>query len=132
MPEVGPAEIFMVVLIALIVFGPEKLPEMARSIGKALSNLRRVADEAKDEFQFGLDFNEDDQDHPMKQALDHRDERPDPRRYPEPQAGAEDGEERAAPFDSDGDGWSTGTRTSLTPIPTTLEPSPPREDSDNV
>lgn len=59
MPQIGPLEILVVAMLALIVFGPEKLPGMARSIGKALSELRRMATEVKSDFEVGL---EDDLD----------------------------------------------------------------------
>lgn len=42
---IGGTEIFVVLLIALLVFGPSKLPEIARQIGKAMGDFRRVADE---------------------------------------------------------------------------------------
>ena len=38
MPQIGPAEMLMVAVIALIVFGPQRLPEIARSIGKAIAH----------------------------------------------------------------------------------------------
>lgn len=70
MPEVGPLEIMMVALVALIVFGPDKLPEMARKVGRALSDFRRVVDDAKGEFQSGFNFDDDDLDaHPMREVL---------------------------------------------------------------
>lgn len=43
MPQIGPLEVMMVVLIALVVFGPQKLPGMARSAGRTLNDLRRAA-----------------------------------------------------------------------------------------
>ena len=55
MPEIGPLEIVVVAVVALIVFGPEKLPGIARSIGKTLSELRRMASEVKTDFESGLD-----------------------------------------------------------------------------
>lgn len=58
MPQIGPLEIFIVAAIALIVFGPQKLPELARSIGRFLSDMRRVADEMRSEFASGLDDDE--------------------------------------------------------------------------
>lgn len=55
MPSIGPLEILIVAMIGLIVFGPQKLPEIARSIGKAASELRRMASEVRSEFEVGLD-----------------------------------------------------------------------------
>ncbi|MGH9152021.1 MAG: Sec-independent protein translocase subunit TatA/TatB [Acidimicrobiales bacterium] len=42
MGSIGPAEILVVLMVALIVLGPTKLPDAARSVGKALAELRRV------------------------------------------------------------------------------------------
>ena len=55
MPQIGPLEILVVGVLALLVFGPEKLPEMARSLGKGLTQLKRMAADAKSEFDMGLD-----------------------------------------------------------------------------
>jgi sec-independent protein translocase protein TatB len=60
MPQIGPLEILVVAVVALIVFGPEKLPEIARSLGKAASELRRVVGEARTEFESGLHDDADD------------------------------------------------------------------------
>src|SRR5918996_6040292 len=60
MPSIGPLEVMAVAAIALIVFGPDKLPEIARTVGRTLSQLRRMADEVRDDFKEGLDFNVDD------------------------------------------------------------------------
>lgn len=48
----------MVAVIALIVFGPQKLPEMARSIGKAIAEFKRQASDIRSEFESGLDVAE--------------------------------------------------------------------------
>lgn len=40
--SVGPAEILVVMVVALIVLGPSRLPDAARSVGRALSEFRRV------------------------------------------------------------------------------------------
>ena len=47
--SVSPAEIATIVLVALIVFGPKRLPEIARKAGKIASQLRATADEFKSE-----------------------------------------------------------------------------------
>ena len=55
MPQVGPLEILVVAVIALIVFGPQRLPEIARTVGKTLAQLRRMAAEVRSEFESGMD-----------------------------------------------------------------------------
>jgi sec-independent protein translocase protein TatA len=40
MPNVGPFELAIVVVIALIVFGPKRLPELGRSLGKGIREFR--------------------------------------------------------------------------------------------
>jgi Tat protein translocase TatB subunit len=55
MPQVGPLEILVVAVLALIIFGPQRLPEIARTVGKFLNEARRMANEVKTEFKEGLD-----------------------------------------------------------------------------
>ena len=64
MPQVGPLELLFVGIIALIVFGPQKLPEMARTLGRALNELKRMASEVRSEFEMGIDDVEDEADDP--------------------------------------------------------------------
>lgn len=40
MPNIGPLELVIVLVIALIVLGPKKLPEMGRSVGKGMREFR--------------------------------------------------------------------------------------------
>jgi sec-independent protein translocase protein TatA len=39
MPNIGPMEIGLVLIIALIVFGPKRLPELGKSLGKGISEF---------------------------------------------------------------------------------------------
>ncbi|TET53776.1 MAG: twin-arginine translocase TatA/TatE family subunit [Actinobacteria bacterium] len=39
----GPQELFLILLIALLIFGPKKLPELARSIGKAINSFNQTS-----------------------------------------------------------------------------------------
>jgi Tat protein translocase TatB subunit len=41
--NVGAPELMVILVIALIVLGPNKLPEAARQVGKALGEIRRVS-----------------------------------------------------------------------------------------
>ncbi len=73
MPQIGPMEILVVAVIALIVFGPEKLPHMARSVGKAVGDMRRMASEMRNEFDVGLhDAEEFDEPEPPEPAKPKR------------------------------------------------------------
>ena len=51
--SVGPAEIIIVLILALLVFGPSRLPQMGKSLGKGLREFRKAADTAKTEFGLG-------------------------------------------------------------------------------
>jgi Tat protein translocase TatB subunit len=64
MPQIGPMEIMLVMVVALLVFGPEKLPEMARNLGRTASQLRRMAQDMKDNFSTALDDDEEDRPAP--------------------------------------------------------------------
>jgi TatA/E family protein of Tat protein translocase len=41
------AEILVILLVALLVFGPRKLPHLGRQLGRAMSELRRASNEFK-------------------------------------------------------------------------------------
>jgi len=40
MPNIGPMEIILVLIVALIVFGPKKLPELGKSLGKGIQEFK--------------------------------------------------------------------------------------------
>jgi TatA/E family protein of Tat protein translocase len=46
----GPLEILLIVVLALIVFGPAKLPEIMGQVGRAIADFRRATSELSDEF----------------------------------------------------------------------------------
>ena len=48
---IGPLELIVVVIIALIVVGPERLPELAQSVGKTLRDLRAMSEGLTSEWQ---------------------------------------------------------------------------------
>jgi Tat protein translocase TatB subunit len=47
---VGPEELVLILIIALIVLGPERMPKVARDIGRVVGDLRRTSDELREEF----------------------------------------------------------------------------------
>lgn len=47
--NVGPAELLVIFVIALLVFGPNKLPEVGRQVGRAVNEFRRFQSSLRDE-----------------------------------------------------------------------------------
>jgi sec-independent protein translocase protein TatA len=47
MGPIGFPELLIILVVALIVFGPRKLPELGRSLGKSLSEFKRASNELR-------------------------------------------------------------------------------------
>lgn len=47
---IGPEELMLVALLALLVLGPERLPKVMRDMGRVVADLRRTSDELRSEF----------------------------------------------------------------------------------
>jgi sec-independent protein translocase protein TatB len=47
MPNIGMGEIAVILVVALLVLGPQRLPELARGIGKFVREFRRQTDEVR-------------------------------------------------------------------------------------
>ena len=48
---IGMPELLLILGLALIVLGPKKLPELAKTLGKGLAEFRRATEDLKDEFR---------------------------------------------------------------------------------
>ncbi|GHF35222.1 sec-independent protein translocase protein TatA [Deinococcus metalli] len=55
MPNIGAPELILIVLVALVVFGPRKLPELGKSLGAGLREFRKVTSGVTDEFKAGIE-----------------------------------------------------------------------------
>ncbi len=59
---VGPQEIVIIGVLFLLIFGPSKLPTMARDLGKFVNQARRSIDDFKSEITAGGDEDEDEEE----------------------------------------------------------------------
>ena len=53
--NIGPMELIVVLVIALMVFGPKKLPEIGRTVGKSLREFRAASAQIRQEVRSGMD-----------------------------------------------------------------------------
>ena len=56
--NIGIWELILILLVAVIVVGPSKLPEVARSVGKAVGELRRATSGIKREFEEAISLSD--------------------------------------------------------------------------
>jgi sec-independent protein translocase protein TatB len=56
---IGLPELLVILVVALIVLGPKRLPEVARQLGKAVGEFRRQTSDLMDDFQAQLRIDED-------------------------------------------------------------------------
>ncbi|MDQ6927711.1 MAG: Sec-independent protein translocase protein TatB [Actinomycetota bacterium] len=83
--SLGPAEILVILVVALIVLGPERLPKAARQIGKALAEVKHWSGGIQDEVRNAFNADPDPQPQPQPSQPSPQ---PDP---PAPSADTPDG-----------------------------------------
>ncbi len=55
---IGTSEILIILLIALLVLGPNEIPKLAKTLGRGMRELERAKNELKDSIQFDLEEKE--------------------------------------------------------------------------
>jgi TatA/E family protein of Tat protein translocase len=58
--DIGLQEMLLIGVLALLVFGPSKLPELGRMVGRAMREFRRASDEFRSTVETNLNMNEPD------------------------------------------------------------------------
>ena len=69
--DIGLQELVLIFVIALLVFGPKNLPQLGRSLGRAMREFRRASDEFRSTIETNLQMNELDPA-PTDAGHDHR------------------------------------------------------------
>ena len=67
MPNIGPLELAIVLIIALVIFGPKRLPELGRSMGRGIR-----------EFKSSISGNDDDEESPKPAQIEGADKPDEP------------------------------------------------------
>ena len=58
--DIGLQELVLIFVIALLVFGPKNLPQLGRSLGRAMREFKRASDEFRTTIETNLEMNEPD------------------------------------------------------------------------
>ncbi len=66
---IGIQELIIIAIIALLVVGPKKLPDLAKTLGKSFSELRKAADGITDDLKQTLQNDEKQKDDGLKDSL---------------------------------------------------------------
>ena len=64
--SIGMPELIIIFVIALIIFGPRKLPELGRSLGKSLAEFKRASNELKSTLEEEIRLEEQQKTEPPK------------------------------------------------------------------
>ncbi|MFA6597403.1 MAG: twin-arginine translocase TatA/TatE family subunit [Ignavibacteriaceae bacterium] len=53
--NIGATEIIVIAVVALLLFGPKKLPEMMQSVGKGIKDFKKSLNEVEEEIKNSID-----------------------------------------------------------------------------
>lgn len=65
----GTTELLVIVVVALILFGPRKLPQLSRSLGKSLGEFKRASEEFKTQWEKEVTLEERQKEARIEQAM---------------------------------------------------------------
>lgn len=82
--DLGFQEIIIVLAVALIFIGPKHLPEIARTLGRAMGELRRAGDELRAQINLEAMMADREEEERLDPSHENRYSAPDTEHYPEP------------------------------------------------
>ena len=68
--KIGVSELIVVLIVALLVLGPDKLPRYARKLGAALAEFRKASDEATREIRENVVEPLEEAQRPLREAME--------------------------------------------------------------
>jgi len=82
--NIGAPELLLIFIIALIVLGPQKLPDLARTLGKVVGEFKKATDELKANLNKDIQSSIDEENHlPSKKHSPLEKDLPEPKLEPE-------------------------------------------------
>lgn len=108
--SIGMTELIVIMVVALIVIGPKRLPELARTLGKALGDFKRATSDFQSSFSMEDDYDLDVLDEETKEK--------------DKKESGEESDEVDADADHDGEGDEAAEQTAETDQTGTDEPTP--------
>jgi Tat protein translocase TatB subunit len=87
--DIGFQEILLIGVLALLVFGPAKLPELGRMVGRAMREFRRASDEFRSTVETNLHINDLDPPPPSAPEMESVPAGPPPVSAPLPETAVE-------------------------------------------
>lgn len=94
MGSLGMPEIVMILVIALIIFGPRKLPELGKTLGKSLAQFRKASEDFKRQWEDEVEIERHRIEAPRPENVEHVGN-PEPSSTDEQEVRTTEGEEPA-------------------------------------
>jgi sec-independent protein translocase protein TatA len=79
---IGPGELLLILILALIVFGPRRLPEIGRNLGQMMRELREASEEITDQFRQEMEATSDELQAASEALTGKTEKRPPPNAAP--------------------------------------------------
>lgn len=74
--SIGTSELILIAVVALIVFGPRKLPQMAKTIGKTMAEFRNATNEFKTTWEKEVAFAEEEEKNTISRSSNNENHLP--------------------------------------------------------
>ncbi len=96
---IGMPELIIILIVALLVIGPKKLPDLAKSLGKGFAEFRRASDDLKEQLDLEADMYEDHSEAPQDSRAKEDQTEPDGPEKPSQNVTSEKESQGESPID---------------------------------